>query len=184
MREMSGRTAEVERKTKETDVKASVNLDGTGTYDVKCNIQFLRHMIETLSRYSSIDIKLNASGDDDHHIIEDVGITVGTAMKNANNSAIKRMSTQTVVMDDAMVMVSIDLADRPYAEIECPDPLYLHFLRSMAMAMGMTIHVVVMRGFDDHHIVEATFKALGSCLKDSFTKRESEVSTKGNVKVK
>jgi len=181
---MSGRTAEVERKTKETNVRVSVNLDGSGTYEVKCDIQFLRHMIETLSRYSAIDIKLNASGDDDHHIIEDVGITIGTAMKNANVSAIKRMSTQTVVMDDAMVMVSIDLADRPYAEIECPDPLYLHFLRSMAMAMGMTIHAVVMRGFDDHHIVEATFKALGLCLKDSLTKRENEVSTKGNVKVK
>ena len=181
---MSGRTAEVERKTKETVIKAAVNIDGTGTYDVKCDIRFLKHMIETLSRYSSIDIAMSISGDDDHHIIEDAGITIGNAVKKANTTPIKRMSTQTVVMDDALVMVSIDLADRPYAEIECPDTLYLHFLRSMAMSLGMTLHVVVMRGFDDHHIVEATFKALGLCLMDSLTVRKKEISTKDSVKVK
>jgi len=185
MRKMTARNASVERKTKETEVIVKMNLDGSGKYEVNCPIPFLTHMIETLSRYSSIDITLDADGDDEHHIIEDVGITLGSALKKAmGNVSIQRMSTKTVAMDDALVMTSIDLVDRPYAEIECPDMLFMHFLRSFAMSCGMTIHTMAMRGFDDHHIIEATFKSLGLCLNEALTVRKSELSTKDKVKTK
>jgi len=182
---MSGRTATVERKTKETEISVKLDLDGSGEYDVKCQIPFMKHMTETFSRYSSVDMTVKASGDDDHHIVEDVAITIGSALKKAVGSQpICRMSSRTVAVDDALVMVSIDLADRPYAEIECPDPLYTHFFRSLAMSSGMTIHTVIMRGFDDHHIIEATFKALGLCMKDSLRLRNKELSTKDTVRTK
>ena len=182
---MKGRASGVERKTKETDVNVSMNLDGSGIYSVNCDNAFLKHMTETLSRYSFIDIVMNAKGDDDHHLIEDAGITLGLAFKDAvKNLPIERMATKTVVMDDAMVTVSIDLVDRPYAEIDCPDPLYHHFFRSFAMSSGMTLHILVIRGFDDHHIVEASFKALGKALRDSVKIIEKEISTKDKVSLK
>jgi len=182
---MSGRTATVERKTKETEVSVKLDLDGSGEYDVKCQIPFLKHMTETLSRYSSVDMAVKASGDDDHHIIEDVSISIGSALKKAIGAQpIYRMSTRTVAMDDALIMVSIDLADRPYAEIECPDPMYAHFFRSFAMSSGMTMHTMILRGFDNHHVIEATFKALGLCMKDSLRIRNKELSTKDTVEMK
>ena len=181
---MSGRTAKIVRKTRETEITAKLDLDGSGKFDVECDIQFLKHMVETLSRYSDIDITLRATGDNDHHLIEDVGITLGKALADAlDGSPIQRMSTRTVVMDDAMVMTSLDIVDRPYAEIDCPDPLYHHFLRSFAMSAGITLHIMVMRGYDEHHIVEAGFKSLGMALKDAIVKRDTELSTKDKVKV-
>lgn len=181
---MADRTAKIERKTRETSISAEIDLDGTGKFDVECDIQFLKHMVETLSRYSDIDIRLGASGDNEHHLIEDVGITLGkTFMKALGNDPIERMATRTVVMDDALVMTSLDIVDRPYAEVDCPDPLYLHFMRSFAMSAGITLHIMVIRGFDDHHIIEASFKSLGLCLKNAIRKRNTELSTKDRVKV-
>jgi imidazoleglycerol-phosphate dehydratase len=182
---MKGRASGIERRTKETDISVKIDLDGNGKYEIKCGNTFLKHMIETLSRYSSVDISVSAKGDDEHHLVEDAGITLGTAFKDAvGKGPIERMATKTVVMDDAMVCVSLDLVDRPYAEIDCPDALYHHFFRSFAMSSGMTLHVLVIRGFDDHHIVEATFKALGKCLKDAVRKRDTELSTKDKASVK
>ncbi|MDR0778892.1 MAG: imidazoleglycerol-phosphate dehydratase [Methanomassiliicoccaceae archaeon] len=182
---MKGRVSGLERKTKETEVSVNIVIDGTGIYDVRCSNSFLKHMVETLSRYSSVDISLKAKGDDEHHLVEDVGITLGLALKDAiGKIPIERMATKTVVMDDAMVTVSLDIADRPYAEIDCPDPLYRHFFRSFAMSAGMTLHTLVVRGFDEHHIVEATFKALGKCLKFALKKRDTEISTKDRALVK
>ena len=182
---MANRTASMERKTRETQIKMDIDLDGSGKFDVECDIQFLKHMIETLSRYSSMDITLKATGDNEHHLIEDVGITLGKAFAKAlGNEPIERMCTKTVVMDDALVMTSLDIVDRPYAEIDCPDPLYHHFMRSFAMSSGITLHIMVIRGFDDHHIIEAGFKSLGLALKGAIVKRESELSTKDKVKVR
>ncbi|MDR2866547.1 MAG: imidazoleglycerol-phosphate dehydratase [Methanomassiliicoccaceae archaeon] len=182
---MKGRVSKIERRTKETDVSVSIGIDGKGIYDVTCSNRFLKHMIETLSRYSSADICVKVTGDDEHHIIEDVGITMGTAFKDAlKDIPIERMATKTVVMDDAMVTVSLDIIDRPYAEIDCPDPLYHHFFRSFAMSSGMTLHILVIRGFDDHHIVEASFKALGRALKEAVRKRDAELSTKEKASLK
>ena len=181
---MADRIARIERVTRETQIEMEIDLDGSGTFDVKCDIQFLKHMVETLSRYSGIDIRMRATGDNDHHLIEDVGITLGKAFAKAlDGEPIERMATRTVVMDDALVMTSLDIVDRPYAEVDCPDPLYLHFMRSFAMSACITLHMMVIRGFDEHHIVEAGFKSLGLCLKSAVVKRGTELSTKDKVKV-
>ena len=175
----------MERKTRETEISVELNLDGKGKFDVECDIQFLRHMVETLSRYSGMDIKLRASGDNEHHIIEDVAITLGKAFADAlDDKPIERMATRTVVMDDALVMTSLDIVDRPYAEVDCPDQLYHHFFRSFAMSAGLTLHIMVIRGYDDHHIIEAGFKSMGIALKEALRRRDSELSTKDKVEVK
>jgi imidazoleglycerol-phosphate dehydratase len=182
---MTGRSAELERSTRETKVSIKLNIDGSGKFDVKCDVSFLKHMLETLARYGSFDIAVNAVGDDEHHLIEDAAITLGTVFKKAlDGSPIERMSTVTVPMDDALMMVSVDLIDRPFAAIDCPDQLYHHFLRSFAMSAGITLHVVNIRGFDDHHIIEATFKALGTALKNAVSPRKTELSTKDRPEVK
>lgn len=181
---MAKRTAKIERSTRETDISVEVDLDGSGRFDVECDIQFLRHMVETLSRYSDIDLKLRASGDNEHHIVEDTAITLGKAVARAiGTEPIERMCTKTVVMDDALVMTSLDIADRPYAEIDCPDPLYAHFFRSLAMSAGISLHMLVIRGFDEHHIIEAGFKSVGLALKCALVRRKTGLSTKDRVKV-
>ena len=182
---MTERAVELERKTRETDVSVKLSIDGSGRFDVSCDVQFLKHMVETFARYGSFDICMKASGDDDHHLIEDVAITLGTAFRKAlGDKPVERMSTVILPMDDALMMVSVDLVDRPFADIDCPDQLYHHFLRSFAMSSGITLHVVEIRGFDDHHIIEATFKALGTALKNAARPRGAELSTKDRPQVK
>ena len=179
---MSARIAKMERKTRETQISVELNVDGTGKYDVDCDNQFLKHMIETLSRYSDMDITMKAAGDNDHHLIEDVGITLGKAFAKAlDDKPIERMATSTVVMDDAMMMTSLDIVDRPYCEVDCPDALYQHFMRSFAMSAGITLHIVQIRGYDEHHIIEASFKSMGKALKGAVAYRDSELSTKDRV---
>ncbi len=178
------RSAEIERSTRETQVSVQLNIDGTGQFDVDCDIQFLKHMVETLARYAGFDIKMSAHGDNDHHIIEDAAITLGKALAKAlDGRPIERMSTAVVPMDDALVMTSLDLVDRPYADIDCPDPNYHHFFRSFAMTAGITLHVMVIRGFDEHHIIEAGFKSMGKALAGALAVRDRELSTKDRVKL-
>ncbi len=179
------RTAELDRHTKETQVECRLDLDGNGKSTVDVPDQFLRHMIESLAKYSSFDIDLEAKGDNEHHLIEDVAIVIGLALKEAIASQpIARISSATVPMDDALVTVALDLVERPYVDVDCPDTLYLHFLRSLAMSSGMTLHVVVMRGFDEHHVVEATVKALGLALSKATRQRDTLLSTKDRPKVR
>ena len=181
---MAGRVAILERETRETTISVDLDLDGKGNFDVECDIQFLKHMVETLARYAEFDLKMKATGDNDHHLIEDVAITLGKAVRQAlGDTPIERMATATVVMDDAMVMTSLDLVDRPYCEADCPDPLYIHFFRSFAMSAGMTLHILVIRGFDEHHIIEAGFKSMGKALKEAIKVRDSELSNKGSVRM-
>ncbi len=176
---MNARKSSIERSTRETQVSVDLNIDGSGQFDVECDIQFLKHMTETLARYAGFDLRLTASGDNDHHIIEDTAITLGKALRDAiGEEPIERMGTAVVPMDDALVMASLDLVDRPYADIDCPDPIYTHFMRSFAMSAGMTLHIVEIRGFDEHHIVEAGFKATGKALKAALARRDTELSTK------
>lgn len=182
---MTGRRAKLERNTKETQIVTELNLDGTGDFHVECEIQFLKHMVETMTRYASFDLNMDAGGDNDHHITEDVAITLGTVMKMCiGEDSVERVATEFIPMDDALVMVSLDIVDRPYADIDCPNPIYAHFFRSFAMAAGLTLHVDVLRGFDEHHIVEASFKALGKALHKATRIRENELSTKDKVEVK
>lgn len=178
------RTAKMERSTRETKISVELNIDGKGDFDVVTDIQFLKHMVETFARYASFDIRLDASGDNEHHIIEDTAITLGEALVKALGEApIARMATAVLPMDDALVMASLDIADRPYADIDCPDNLYHHFFRSFAMSAGMTLHILKIRGFDEHHIIEASFKTLGTALKEAVVPRSTELSTKDSVKV-
>lgn len=176
---MTKRVAELERSTRETKISVKFDIDGSGKYDVKCDIPFLKHMLETFARYGSFDIKLTATGDDEHHLTEDTAITLGTVFKKAlGDGPVERISTAIVPMDDALVMVSVDLIDRPFADIDCEEPLYQHFMRSFAMSSGITLHEVEIRGFDEHHLIEAAFKALGTALKNAAVPRKTELSTK------
>lgn len=176
---MTARKSEIERSTRETRVSVALDIDGTGMFDVTSDIQFLKHMSETLARYASFDLTMSAEGDNDHHIIEDAAITLGKALRQAlGDGSIERMGTAVVPMDDALVMASLDLVDRPYADVDLPDPIYTHWMRSFAMSAGMTLHIVVIRGFDEHHIVEAAFKAVGKALSQAVRPRSVELSTK------
>jgi len=179
------RSATIDRETKETKIEIELNLDGSGTTDISCDDQFLTHMLESLAKYADFDITLNAVGDNEHHLLEDVAIVLGMALREAiGDQPIQRIASSMVPMDDALVVVALDLIDRPYVDIECPDPLYHHFLRSVAMSSGMTLHVMVERGFDEHHIVEATVKALGRALNKAVAQRERMLSTKSKPKVR
>jgi imidazoleglycerol-phosphate dehydratase len=177
------RFATVTRETRETKVRAEVAIDGAG--DARCEIpdEFLRHMVETLGRYSGVDLTVKASGDIDHHLVEDVAITLGRAYREGlGNSHIRRLANAVVPMDEALVQVTVDLIDRPYVHLELPDQMYSHFIRSFAMELRATIHTVVIRGVDGHHIVEATFKALGRALCEAMRPTDKPVSTKSSVK--
>lgn len=177
------REAKLARKTKETSISLSLNLDGAGRSKVTADDQFLRHMLETLARYASFDLTLEGSGDNLHHLVEDAAIALGTAFRQAlGDVPVDRIASAMVPMDDALVTVAVDIVDRPYCDADCPDPLYSHFLRSFAMSSGITMHVIVERGFDDHHIVEATFKALGTALRKAIVPRENVLSTKDAVR--
>lgn len=178
------RKASLERSTRETRVSVEVDVDGTGKFDVSCEIQFLKHMAETFARYAGFDLTMKAEGDNDHHVIEDAAIALGEAVKKALGDApVERSASCVMPMDDALVMVSLDLVDRPYADIDCPDPLYTHFFRSFAMSAGITLHIVQIRGFDEHHLVEASFKALGKAMYGATRARSSILSTKDAVKM-
>ncbi len=176
------RLAELVRETRETKVEVRLKLDGAGEAKSSIPDEFLRHMVETLSRYSGVDIEISATGDLAHHLVEDVAITLGRAYRQAmGEMPVKRIASATVPMDEALVQVTVDLIDRPYAHLEVPDVMYEHFLRSFAMELRATIHTMVIRGKDDHHIVEATFKALGLALKDAMTPSKAMLSTKSGV---
>ena len=173
------RKSEMSRRTRETEVEVSIVLDGMGEADIECEDQFLKHMLETLAKYASFDLSVSAVGDNDHHLIEDVAIVLGTAFRDAmGDMPIRRISHTMVPMDDALVTVAVDLMDRPYLDVECPDALYIHFFSSFAMSSSMTIHTIHQRGFDEHHVVDATFKALGLALREALTPRDELLSTK------
>lgn len=177
------RFARVVRETRETKVQAEVTIDGKGIVECRIPDEFLRHMVETLGRYSGVDLMVEASGDIDHHLIEDVAITIGRAYREAlGESHVRRIANAVVPMDEALAQVTVDLIDRPFVHLELPDQMYTHFIRSFAMELRATIHTVVIRGVDGHHIVEATFKALGRALGEAMVRTESSVSTKSSVK--
>lgn len=180
--EREARKATVERGTKETQVRVELKLDGAGAS--KCDIpdEFLRHMVETLARYSHVDLEISARGDIAHHLVEDVAITLGRAYREAmGDRPVRRIAYAVVPMDEALVQVAVDLIDRPYVEVELPDIMYEHFVRSFASELRATIHSKVIRGRDEHHIIEATFKALGLAVKDAIAPVPSAVSTKSSV---
>jgi imidazoleglycerol-phosphate dehydratase len=179
----SGRTGKVSRKTRETEIDVKLVLDGSGRCAADLQDPFLKHMVETLAKYSSADLNVSARGDIKHHLIEDVAITLGRVYREAIGDApVKRIGSATVPMDEALVQVTVDLIDRPFVHLDVPDQMYEHFLRSFAMELRATVHTIVLRGTDPHHVIEATFKALGLALRDAMAPSRVSMSTKSSVR--
>jgi imidazoleglycerol-phosphate dehydratase len=178
-----GRVATVERKTKETEIFVSLDLDGSGEYDVDTGIGFLDHMLEQLSRHSLIDLKVRAVGDlhiDFHHTTEDSGIVIGEAVRHAlgDFKGIRRYATVTIPMDETCTRVSIDVSQRPYLvwKVNFTKPklgemdteLFKEWFQAFAQNAGITLHVENLYGENNHHIVESCFKGLARALRDAI----------------
>lgn len=192
------RQASVERKTRETRIEVSVNLDGTGQYDVSTGIGFLDHMLEQLARHSLIDLKVRAEGDlhiDYHHTNEDTGIAVGEAVSQAlgDRAGITRYGAATIPMDETLTRVSLDASNRPYLiwKVKFTRPklgdmdteLFKEWFKAFAQAAGVTLHVETVYGSNSHHIAESCFKGLARSLRQAVeldARRAGDVpSTKG-----
>jgi len=173
---LAGRTAEVNRKTGETDISLELNIDGTGQWDIDTGIYMFDHLLSQVIKHGRFDLTLKASGDDPHHLIEDVGICIGQALATAlgGKEGIVRMADATVPLDDALAMVAIDLSGRAYSVLEMPfndndmagfpSDLIRHFLETFAIEARLNLHAHIFYGTNDHHRAEALFKALGRAL--------------------
>ncbi len=194
------RQASVERNTKETQIKATVNLDGTGCYTVSTGIGFLDHMLEQLSRHSLMDLTVEATGDlhiDFHHTTEDTAICIGEAVAKAlgERKGIARYGAATIPMDETLTEVAIDLSNRPYLiwEVAFSKPklgemdteLFKEWFQPFPQAAGATLHVWNKYGENNHHIVESCFKGLARALRQAaeIDPRKADLvpSTKGTL---
>ncbi|MCL2760516.1 MAG: imidazoleglycerol-phosphate dehydratase HisB [Desulfuromonadales bacterium] len=193
------RTASIERVTKETSIKLSINLDGTGKGDISTPVPFLNHMLDLFARHGLFDLTLQAKGDIDidfHHTVEDIGIVLGNAVKEAlgNKEGIKRYGKATVPMDEALANVALDLSGRPYLVYNVNLPkvkvgefdveLAKEFFQAFSNNLGANLHINVMYGDNVHHILEACFKATARAL-DMATQLDQRItgvmSTKGLI---
>jgi imidazoleglycerol-phosphate dehydratase len=190
------RTAEYTRKTRETDITARVNLDGSGKADINTSIKFLDHMLTSLATHSVIDIELKAVGDLRHHIAEDTALVLGGALRQAlqQDQRITRFADATVPMDESLASCSLDLGGRPYSVVDLGlvNPMtedmanedIIHFMESLATNLQANIHIWVKYGNNDHHKAEAAFKALARCLRAATTidpRRTEAPSSKGTL---
>ncbi len=170
----------VERKTNETSIRVAMAI-GAGRADVRTGVPFLDHMMTALARYSGLDLTIEATGDLRHHLIEDVALTVGEALRRVLPATCARYGERTVPMDEALVQAVLDAGGRPYYRGPIPSSLYEHWMRSFCDAAKVTLHLRVLRGHDRHHIVEAAFKALGFALRQALVDTGTVFSTKGAV---
>jgi imidazoleglycerol-phosphate dehydratase len=194
------RTATVTRKTKETSIAVSVNLDGTGVYNVSTGIGFLDHMLEQLSRHSLMDLDVKATGDlhiDFHHTTEDTGIAIGEAVAVAlgDMKGLTRYADVHIPMDETLTRVCMDVSMRPYLIWkvdfsrdklgEMDTELFKEWFQAFAQAAGITLHVENLYGTNNHHIVESCYKGLARALRTAVTidprKADSVPSTKGTL---
>ncbi len=192
------RTGSIARTTKETEISVSVNLDGTGTYDVSTGIGFLDHMLEQLSRHSLIDLTVKAKGDlhiDYHHTTEDTGIAIGEAMAEAlgERKGITRYGSALIPMDETLSRIALDISNRPYLiwRVDFSRPklgdmdteLFKEWFQAFAQAAGITLHVENLYGENNHHIVESCYKGLARALRQAIEidprKADEVPSTKG-----
>ncbi len=184
---MANRKSTVKRQTKETNISLVLNLDGSGKSEINTGIPMLDHLLEQVTRHGVFDIKLSATGDDQHHLVEDVAICLGKALGEAlgEKRGIVRMADATVPMDDALAMVAVDISGRGYTALELafsgndmagfPTDLIRHFLESFANEARLNLHAEVAYGTNDHHRAEALFKALGRAL-DMATRMDERIS--------
>ena len=193
------RSAKVERKTKETDIRITLNLDGQGTAKISSGIPFFDHMLTLLAVHGFLDLTVVAEGDldvDFHHTVEDVGLVLGDAFSDAlsDRKGIKRYGFAVTPMDDALTAVTVDLSNRAFLVYNLPSlgtsvnrfdhVLAKEFFRAFASRCGMNLHINVSYGENEHHVLESIFKALGRALDQasSFDKRITGVqSTKGSL---
>jgi imidazoleglycerol-phosphate dehydratase len=194
------RIATVERKTTETNVTCTINLDGSGTFDIKTGVGFFDHMMEQLSRHSLIDITLKADGDlhiDDHHTVEDSGIALGQAIAKAlgDRKGIRRYGSCDLAMDETLSRCAIDVSGRAFLVFKAQFPrdkigtfdteLVREWFQAFAMNAGITLHLENAYGENAHHIAEASFKALARALRDAIEidprQKDRIPSTKGSL---
>lgn len=192
-----GRTAEIARKTKETDIKIKLNLDGSGVHDIDTGIGFFDHMLTALCVHGGFDMEISCKGDlyvDGHHTVEDVGICLGKAFCEAlgDKSGIMRYGSAFIPMDEALGFCSLDISARPYLVFnadfsddrigEYDTCLTEEFMRAFAFNAGITLHLREEYGKNDHHITEALFKALAHALKQAVSVNGGvTLSTKGTL---
>jgi len=177
----------VKRKTKETNINLELNVDGSGKSEVNTGISMFDHMLDQVARHGVFDIMLSATGDDQHHLVEDVGICLGRALGEAlgEKRGIVRMADATVPMDDALAVVVLDISGRGYTVLELlfsdndmagfSTDLIRHFLESFAIEARLNLHARILCGVNDHHKAEALFKALGRAL-DTATKIDGRIA--------
>lgn len=170
----------LKRETRETTIRLSLERAG-GDIRVTSDDAFLTHMVETLARYAGLGVTLEATGDLKHHLVEDVAIALGLALRKETPENAARYGWAVVPMDEALVQAAVDLGGRPYYVGPLPSRLYQHFLQSLAVNLGATVHIRVLRGRDRHHMVEAAVKAFGLALAQALAEGGSVFSTKGAV---
>lgn len=189
------RTGSEERVTRETQISATVELDGRGRADIEVPLPFFRHMLESLVRHSGMDVTLRGAGDtevDSHHLVEDCGLALGAAVSRAlgDRTGIRRFGHAYAPLDESLVRCALDLSNRPHLEWEMAwlegrindfDVQVLHeFVAGLVQAGGISLHVDLLRGVNLHHMAEAAFKALGLALRDALQVVGGDVpSTKG-----
>jgi len=184
---MANRDSVLKRETKETNINLSLNIDGSGKWDMNSGIRMFDHLLSQLSQHGLFDIKLSATGIDQHHVVEDVAITLGKAFAQAlgEKRGVVRMADAAVPMDDALAMVVVDLSGRGYAVLDLPfsdndmfgfpTDLVRHFLETFAAEARVNLHARFLYGVNDHHKAEALFKALGRAL-DKATRIDERIS--------
>jgi imidazoleglycerol-phosphate dehydratase len=194
------RTGAVRRTTKETSIEIDLALDGSGQVEVSTGIPFYNHMLEQIGKHGGFDLRIAAQGDlhiDTHHTVEDVGIALGQAFKEAvgDKAGVRRFASGLYPLDEALVEVALDLSGRPFVVWDVPMPECLplgsppfdpqlaeHAVSSFATAADITLHCTLRHGRNVHHIIEATFKGLARCLRDAVRVEGAQVpSTKGTL---
>lgn len=193
------RNASINRKTKETDIQVTFETDGHGISKIATGIGFFDHMLEGFSRHGFFDLEISVKGDlhvDGHHTVEDAGIVLGTAIKEAlgDKAGIRRYGTFILPMDDALALCAVDLCGRPYFSYECnfsaervgdlDTELVREFFYAVSYSAGMNLHIKMLSGINAHHMIEAMFKAFGKAL-DQATGKDIRItdvlSTKGSL---
>jgi len=193
------RQGQVHRKTKETEIQLTLQLDGQGCSAIQSGVSFMDHMLTLFSVHGFFDLEIKGVGDvevDDHHTVEDLGICLGQALQEAlgDLSGICRYGQSIIPMDEALAQVVVDISNRPYLHYEAPikdqkvgtfdTALAKEFLRALALHGGLTLHVIVIHGENAHHIIEAVFKALGRALGQAVSpepRTKGPLSSKGSL---
>jgi len=184
---VTNRLANVKRETKETNISIELNIDGSGKWQINTGIKMFDHLLAQVAQHGRFDLKISATGDDPHHLIEDVAICLGRALTQAlaEKQGIVRMADATVPMDDALATVAVDISGRGYTVLELPfsdndmagfpTDLIRHFIESFALEAKFNLHAKVAYGVNDHHKAEALFKALGRAL-DTATRIDERIA--------